>query len=313
MFRSWCDQNLIPVNDVKLILTGFKNEDIIKVSYPPNIVGANIQLLQNFLSWYEKLIVEYNSSIDMLSEINFLKILDVLLDINDQIQISKGKTITLKIIPQYVRFSQLYQIRSIGSVQNYSGYRKEACEYLSKTGVIITYDVDADSDYRGYGYINMAVNLAKFDSIFNEYKNKYAELNEKQKNSEEVDTILYKMTYEGVQFKVNGITLTKPHADSENDLVIGFLINKGKSGTTYRKDELDKIVKVEGGIGKTLIKIVENLTPGAPNIRKLFFKVIGNTITFYNPVNKARLKEIGVSFEDIEKELQLFKEEVAYD
>jgi len=132
-----------------------------------------IDILDTFEIWYENRVLERKSRIENLDWVNLLKVLDVVLDINQQLQIAKGKTVFIPSLPQMVRFPLLFPSDSIGTRKIYQQYRMEGSRYLKKIGVALEVKY-VNKDMFSYGEIQIEVNLLKFEDfnkrILEEYK-----------------------------------------------------------------------------------------------------------------------------------------------
>jgi len=257
-YEDFAYQNGIAQDDIWLLLETMKKTGVIKFTVTNGLLGISVSISPKFINWYEKVVTEYRSSTLMLTENNFYKIYDLLIDIDEQIQITQGKEVTFKVIPNIIRFSQkLFPLQESFALKDYREYRVEACKYLSKIGVLTNWNMEPFKT-NGFGVMHLEVNILKFDSVIAEYKRKELEIESSVGFIEKVSDI-YRMTYDGVELKVNGICLTKPQAEGENDQIASFLLNKGEVGRPYRKEELEENTKVKDGIGKNLNKVVEIL------------------------------------------------------
>ena len=97
------------------------------------------------------------------------------------------------------------------------------------------------------------------------------------------DGVLYRVTFDNREIMVNGFRLSKPHFDSENDVVFDYIFrNPG------RKIEIAEIeAAVKRTVNKKLYDIIRTL--GFKNeLKDIFFPYISKTaVLFVNPVTAA--------------------------
>lgn len=132
-----------------------------------------INLLDGFNQWSEVQLLKLKGNLSSLDFINILKILDVVLDINQQVQIADSTTVFIPALPQMVRFSLLFPGDSVGSRQTYQGYRWEGLKYLENNEIITAPRFHESAGF-GYGEIEITVkSLASFDRLLREFTEEY--------------------------------------------------------------------------------------------------------------------------------------------
>lgn len=269
----------------------------------------SLDITNKFDPWYEKYVLNNKSKLANLDWINVLKIYDVMLDINEQLQLGASTTVSIHSLPQLVRFSLLFPSDSIGQRRQYQDYRMEGAGYLKKQGIILDYRYIDESDL-GYGNIQIAVDLLKFEEFFQavvaEYTNRPRRPSKEEQDDKKNETKTtedtpiqsnndnkpeYWITYKAREVVLNDLALiAKPDFNSENDLVFGFLYEHPNK--KHSRAEIEKGIKTD--INKDLHKVVENLG-FASDLRKVFFDVTKDHICFRNPITKEDLERIGIS------------------
>jgi len=104
--------------------------------------------------------------------------------------------------------------------------------------------------------------------------------------------ILYRITFNDMQGKImlnEKKCLSRPRYDSENEVVIQYLIAHPNQKITKKEIEENTGIK----IGKDFHKIVDNF--GFPSaLKRAFFKISKSAIFFRNPITKGDYKKLGL-------------------
>ena len=107
------------------------------------------------------------------------------------------------------------------------------------------------------------------------------------RSSSQNDEVLYRVSFDNRAIMVNGFRLSKPHFDSENDVVFDYIFqNPG------RKIELAEIeAATKRTLNKKLYDIIRTL--GFKNeLKDIFFPHVSKTaVTFINPVTEADFRK----------------------
>ena len=175
---------IIPQEIHEILLQLQEDEKIIEVlDYPSSLKPAwvsssldkidyfEINIFEPFDSWYANYLLSKKSKLGNLDLINLLKIYDVVLDIEQQIQIDGKITIYIPSLPHLVRFQLLFPIDSVGSRQTYQGYRWEGVKFLEKRDIVT--EPKYEEDYLSYGSIRLTVKLLKFNDFLKEITTEY--------------------------------------------------------------------------------------------------------------------------------------------
>jgi hypothetical protein len=163
---------------------------------------------------------------------------------------------------------------------------------LSKNGLIeildsraVRNDIDAIM-YKALRRFDYAIEVKILDGF-----KKYVEdngLNDYLKEKE--NSAILKATYEEHKMKINGITMAKPHFDSENDYFAMFIVNNPNKKITVSEFEKFKRSKIV----KKFDQIINDLGFKG-NIKKLFFPNISiKAIEFRNPITRENTKKAGI-------------------
>lgn len=136
-----------------------------------------IDVLDDFDTWYEQYLLKHKSSIRNMDYINLLKIYDIVLDINEELQIGKSATIIVASLPTIVRFRLLFPVDTVGTRDKYRSYREDALKYLEKEGIVSNVEFFSDTYYGKY---QVKVNLSQFEDFYKEIAEHYKERQQKQ-------------------------------------------------------------------------------------------------------------------------------------
>lgn len=144
-----------------------------------------LEILDDFEKWYENYLIEQKSKPKNLDWINLLKIYDVCIDINQQLQITKSPVVSIPSFPYpYIgRFLELFPYDSIGTRKTYQNYRREGAQYLLKKGIALEINYK-DNDLSEYDKIIIKIDPVKFDDF---YKTIKAEFEKRKKSFEDKD------------------------------------------------------------------------------------------------------------------------------
>ncbi|MBI3627832.1 MAG: hypothetical protein HY220_03785 [Candidatus Sungbacteria bacterium] len=127
--------------------------------------------------------------IEKLSQINFLSVCDVAMDILEQLQLSTEDKVTIKLIRNLIRFSILLPAKAPNLMDEYGDNRMRAVIYLEEIGVIAHYKVL--SDYNHYeAEILIDLNRGSFNSFYDKLGEVYEKrvVEPAKKNESQGDT-----------------------------------------------------------------------------------------------------------------------------
>jgi hypothetical protein len=138
-----------------------------------------------------------------LDYINMLRIYDVVLDINEQIQLSGKAEVNIYLLPRLMRFNILLPADSIALRDRYCEYRWNSLKYLQEKEAIVSFSYK-EGLRRWDTVITVFLKLNKFDEFYRKIKDEYVKRNKSDENEEEskteklkIDTakVMYKVTY----------------------------------------------------------------------------------------------------------------------
>ena len=160
-----------------------------------------IYMLPTFDEWYEKYLLENKTAIQNMDFINMLRIYDLALDIDQQIQLTSQTTVHISLIGPIIRFRQLFPTDTIDMRQEYCAGRINALSYMKKKEYIINFSHNAN-DWDTVVTINLT--LSKFDDFYRLVKNEYlkrvdkgeSKIESKKSDTIKSDTPELKVTYD---------------------------------------------------------------------------------------------------------------------
>lgn len=214
-----------------------------------------IQVLPRFEKWYELRLLKSKSMLENLDWINLLKAYDVVLDINQQIQLSGTTVIYIPSLPQMVRFQLLFPADSVGTRRLYQDYRMEGAKYLKNIGVVLDYRYVDDSGL-GYGNIMITTDLTKFEDFLDEIGSEYKKRTKAQENNtksesnkegltEKADNkpitkidAVYEITYtKQREILLNGVKIANPEFDGEllRVTITKSVMSSGQNKRLYKR------------------------------------------------------------------------------
>lgn len=198
--------NLLDREEIRNILLQLQDENILKVNpktnrllplsqQPVNPSYFLLDILDGFDDWYENYLLKRKSKLENLNWFNLVKILDVCVSINEQLQIVQSGDLTIPSLPypNLGRFPELFPFDTVGTRDNYQEYRWEGSQFLLKQGILRNVYLRND-DLLAYGKIEMGVNLVKFEdfhhSIWAEYKRRKESADKKEEKPQTENPII---------------------------------------------------------------------------------------------------------------------------
>lgn len=131
-----------------------------------------IEILDSFDDWYENYLMKKKTDLQNLDDINILRIYDVVLDINEQIQLTNKTTVSIHLLPSLIRFNALFPADNIGLRDKYCENRWDSLKYLKEKGVIDEFKHNS-AFHRWDTVVTVALKLSKFDEFYRKIKNEY--------------------------------------------------------------------------------------------------------------------------------------------
>lgn len=177
------DEKIIKV-DKKVTSQGKFDQKVDIVSGSKNYF--QIDILDTFDEWYENYLLKHKTSVSNIDYINMLRIYDVVLDINEQIQLTNKTTVTIHLLPSLIRFSALFPADTIGMRDKYCETRWDSLKYLQEQGIIQEFKHN-DAFHRWDTEVTVTlVSLTKFDDFYRAIQSEYVKRNKEAQKKEEV-------------------------------------------------------------------------------------------------------------------------------
>ena len=155
-----------------------------------------LDVLDTFESWYEKYLLQQKTSLQNLDYINLLRIYDVVLTINEQIQIVNKTTVHFPLLPSLIRFQVLFPADTIGFREEYCDNRLSSLKYLKDKGTIEEYTHNRDN---WDTVVTVSLRLSKFDDFYKTIRDEYVKQN---KSNEKSETTPLKINQKKVSIRV---------------------------------------------------------------------------------------------------------------
>jgi hypothetical protein len=200
------DEKILKIIDALQPIETVPTEQIINPSNNDDYEGVEVitvELGEEFDGWYENYLMGKKTDLGNLDYINMLRIYDVVLDINEQIQLSGKAEVNIYLLPRLMRFNILLPADSIALRDRYCEYRWNSLKYLQEKEAIVSFSYK-EGLRRWDTVITVFLKLNKFDEFYRKIKDEYVKRNKSDENEEEskteklkIDTakVMYKVTY----------------------------------------------------------------------------------------------------------------------
>lgn len=143
----------------------------------------DIELTEEFDAWFENYLLQQKTKLENLDYLNMLRIYDVVLDINEQLQLENDTTVVIHLIPSLIRYQALFPADTPGLRNAYSSNRLGGLKYLKDKGVI---DGFAHGRNGWDTLITVTLKLSKFDDFYRSIMAEYVKRNKSDKKVDEV-------------------------------------------------------------------------------------------------------------------------------
>lgn len=173
------DEGVIKILDALQPLETVPTEQIINPSDNDDYEGVEVitvELGEEFDNWFENYLMREKTDIKNLDFINMLRIYDVVLDINEQVQLTNKTTVTIHLLPPLIRFSVLFPADSIGLRDKYCETRWDSLKYLREKGIISDFKHN-EGLHRWQTTVTVPLKLSKFDEFYLKIKDEYVKRN----------------------------------------------------------------------------------------------------------------------------------------
>jgi len=177
------DEKIIKVDKVKSSLGTFDQTVDMKSGSKDYF---KIDILDIFDEWYENYLLKHKTSVSNIDYINMLRIYDVVLDINEQIQLTNKTVVTIHLLPSLIRFSALFPADTIGMRDKYCETRWDSLKYLQEQGIIQEFKHNSAFHRWDTNVTVTPASLTKFDDFYRAIQSEYVRRNKEADKKEEV-------------------------------------------------------------------------------------------------------------------------------
>lgn len=198
---------LLQLQDDEKILTIKEIPTDLKTGWEVNLEKIDyflVDILDVFDDWYESYLMKQKTGLESIDYINMLRIYDVVLDINEQIQLTNKTTVSIHLLPSLVHFSALFPADTIGMRDKYCETRWDSLKYLKEKGFIDEFKHNS-AFHRWDTIVTVTLKLSKFDEFYRKIKDEYVKRNKTDRkdttpktNNLKIDTkkVAIKVTYD---------------------------------------------------------------------------------------------------------------------
>jgi hypothetical protein len=156
---------------------------------------------ETFENWYETYLLNKKTSVSNLDYINMLRVYDVVLDINEQIQLTHKTTVYFPLIPSVIRYRALFPADTIGLRDEYCQNRLNSLVYLKEKGAIADFSQNAQN---WDTTVTVSLVLSKFDDFYKVMMAEYVKRNKKEEEKKEIELPLKDKEVWTDDFRWNG-------------------------------------------------------------------------------------------------------------
>ena len=195
---------LLQLQDDEKILTIKEIPTDLKTGWEVNLEKIDyflVDILDVFDDWYESYLMKQKTGLESIDYINMLRIYDVVLDINEQIQLTNKTTVSIHLLPSLVRFSALFPADTIGMRDKYCETRWDSLKYLKEKGFIDEFKHNS-AFHRWDTIVTVTLKLSKFDEFYRKIKDEYVKRNKTDRKEEKPKTNNLKIDTKKVAIKV---------------------------------------------------------------------------------------------------------------
>lgn len=195
---------LLQLQDDEKILTIKEIPTDLKTGWEVNLEKIDyflVDILDVFDDWYESYLMKQKTGLESIDYINMLRIYDVVLDINEQIQLTNKTTVSIHLLPSLVRFSALFPADTIGMRDKYCETRWDSLKYLKEKGFIDEFKHNS-AFHRWDTIVTVTLKLSKFNEFYRKIKDEYVKRNKTDRKEEKPKTNNLKIDTKKVAIKV---------------------------------------------------------------------------------------------------------------
>ena len=303
------------IQDIDAILENLAEEDAIR-DYDTTTEGSwpigdpipphgKIELKfdkgKGFDSWYAAHTKKMGRKLSDLSQVNFEKILDLILEIDDRLQIKPSSTLKInsRIWLSEEKLPVLWAAVDLNA-NDCAKFRADAIQYLEDEGVILNFEVQEDDEQIIILKIDVPKCLKFKKEVDAEAARRITTVKRTAKPVEPPETNrpknaeqkIYEIRYTNAgEILLNDFLFARPDYDGENHRVFEYVFKNPNRDIPLKEIEM----RVSGtDIGKSLSKIVDNWGFKG-DIRKAFFQVSQSIIKFRNPIYQKDLDNLHIT------------------
>ena len=176
---------LLQLQDENALKLNPKTNRLLPLSQQPANAGYFfLDILDGFDDWYEGYLMKQKTGFESIDYINMLRIYDVVLDINEQVQLTNKTTVTIHLLPPLIRFNVLFPADSIGLQDKYCETRWDSLKYLREKDIISDFKHN-EGLHRWQTTITISLKLSKFDEFYRKIRDEYVKRNKSEDEKEE--------------------------------------------------------------------------------------------------------------------------------
>ncbi|MEK7616580.1 MAG: hypothetical protein AAB414_00820 [Patescibacteria group bacterium] len=203
-----------------------------------------------------------------LEGLNFLKVYDVLLDIQDKLQLSATNDITIDLFPSRIRFPKLFPEDTPFSKERYCQDRLEAINYLKEIGAISAYQLYKAHFNTWEDKVRIVVNKEMFDKAQKQLNSIHKRMEKNKDNDEAIEAPVT----DNITWPDNFKWIDENTYDLAGEGRITFMAKEDNKTKTYFKkmtDEKDwvKVVDMAGLTGENAGQVRTKLNQIKAKIR----------------------------------------------
>lgn len=164
----------------------------------------SVELGEAFDDWYSNYLVKQQSTLDKITYINLLKILNTMVDVRQAVQLNKEPTVIIPILPQRINFRELFLADDVGQREEFIQGRWDSLGYLKKEKVLKDFKIIDRMLYRWDNDIEVTINPDTFYSYYEEVKQEVSKRLEKSEQKAEEQSfqkgeLITKVSYDSMK------------------------------------------------------------------------------------------------------------------
>lgn len=184
------DEGIVTVIDALQPIETVPTEQIINPSDNDDYEGVEeitVEFGEEFDNWYKNYLIRQKSSLVEMNYLNLLRVLDTLLSIREKIQLNQSATVVIPLLPQRIRFRELFLADDIGQRDEFIEGRWDSLGYLKKENIIDDFRLIDRMMHRWDNEVEVIINPSPFYNFIEKVKaevSKRLEKNEQEKEEQ---------------------------------------------------------------------------------------------------------------------------------